>query len=258
MSDIIRALSRPRAFACAISCLVVSLASPAAAANTEDRGVRAIDASSVRSIDASSTASIDASSIYSIDASSSASIDASSVYSIDASSSASIDASSVYSIDASSSASIDASSVYSIDASSSASIDASSVYSIDASSSALIDASSISISDFAGGHHVLTGPIDAIDYGNGTFTSLGQTVSAGNDMLGNLSVGDYIAVPVEGEEYARVHAEHPLPLPVRILMGFPPPRNLLHLDPRSPAESHPEDLGVDWWDLQAREEKDGN
>ena len=45
-------------------------------------------------------------------------------------------------------------------------------------------------------------------------------------------VADYIAVPVEGEEFERVAAEHPLPLPVRFLMGFPPPRQILRLDSR--------------------------
>ena len=45
-------------------------------------------------------------------------------------------------------------------------------------------------------------------------------------------VSDYIAVPVDGEEFERVADEHPLPLPVRFLMGFPPPREILRLDPR--------------------------
>ena len=45
-------------------------------------------------------------------------------------------------------------------------------------------------------------------------------------------VVDYIAVPVEGEEFERVAAEHPLPLPARFLMGFPPPRQILRLDSR--------------------------
>ena len=45
------------------------------------------------------------------------------------------------------------------------------------------------------------------------------------------AVADYVAVPVEGEEFERVAAEHPLPLPVRFLMGFPPPRDILRLDP---------------------------
>ncbi len=45
------------------------------------------------------------------------------------------------------------------------------------------------------------------------------------------AVGDYIAVPVEGEEFERVAAEHPLPLPILFLMGFPPPRDILRLDP---------------------------
>ena len=44
--------------------------------------------------------------------------------------------------------------------------------------------------------------------------------------------GDDIAVPVEGKEFERVAAEHPLPLAVRFLMGFPPPRQILRLDQR--------------------------
>ena len=45
------------------------------------------------------------------------------------------------------------------------------------------------------------------------------------------AVADYVAVPVEGEEFERVAAEHPVPLPIRFLMGFPPPREILRLDP---------------------------
>jgi hypothetical protein len=45
------------------------------------------------------------------------------------------------------------------------------------------------------------------------------------------AVADYIAVPVDGEEFERVAAEHPLPLPILFLMGFPPPRDILRLDP---------------------------
>ena len=33
----------------------------------------------------------------------------------------------------------------------------------------------------------------------------------------------YTAVPISGAEFERVAADHPLPLPVRFLMGFPPP-----------------------------------
>ena len=47
-------------------------------------------------------------------------------------------------------------------------------------------------------------------------------------------VADYIAVHVDGEEFERVAAEHPLPLPVRFLMGFPPPRDILRLDLAAP------------------------
>jgi len=48
-------------------------------------------------------------------------------------------------------------------------------------------------------------------------------------------VGDYTAVPVTGEEFERVATEHPIPLPARILMGLPPPRDILRLDPVEPA-----------------------
>jgi len=44
-------------------------------------------------------------------------------------------------------------------------------------------------------------------------------------------VAEYVAVPVEGEEFERVASEHPLPLRFVILMGFPPPRDILRLDP---------------------------
>ena len=45
------------------------------------------------------------------------------------------------------------------------------------------------------------------------------------------AVADYIAEPVDGEEFELVAAEHPLPLPILFLMGFPPPRDILRLDP---------------------------
>lgn len=41
----------------------------------------------------------------------------------------------------------------------------------------------------------------------------------------------YTAVPVTGAEYARIDAEHGLPLAFRILTGFPP-REILRLEPR--------------------------
>ena len=43
--------------------------------------------------------------------------------------------------------------------------------------------------------------------------------------------GAYTAVPVTGAEHDRVNGEHALPLPFRILTGFPP-RYLLRLDPK--------------------------
>lgn len=43
--------------------------------------------------------------------------------------------------------------------------------------------------------------------------------------------GDYVAVPVTGDEFDRVAAEFPIPLAARFLMGFPPPRDILRLDP---------------------------
>ena len=43
--------------------------------------------------------------------------------------------------------------------------------------------------------------------------------------------GDYRAVPVTGDEHARVNADNPLPLPFRFVTGFPP-RYFLRLEPR--------------------------
>jgi hypothetical protein len=45
------------------------------------------------------------------------------------------------------------------------------------------------------------------------------------------AVADYIAVPIDGEEFEQVAAEHPLPLQYLFLMGFPPQRDILRLDP---------------------------
>ncbi len=43
--------------------------------------------------------------------------------------------------------------------------------------------------------------------------------------------GDYLAVPVDGAEFERVANEFPLPFLIRFLMGFPPERDILRLDP---------------------------
>ncbi len=43
--------------------------------------------------------------------------------------------------------------------------------------------------------------------------------------------GDYLAVPVTGEEHDRVDSDNSLPLVFRVLTGFPP-RYFLRLDPR--------------------------
>ena len=44
-------------------------------------------------------------------------------------------------------------------------------------------------------------------------------------------VKDYVAVPVEGDEFEMVARGFPLPLPAKIMMGFPPKRQILRLDP---------------------------
>jgi uncharacterized pyridoxamine 5'-phosphate oxidase family protein len=44
-------------------------------------------------------------------------------------------------------------------------------------------------------------------------------------------VADYLAVPVEGEEFERVASENPIPFRFMFLMGFPPEREILRLDP---------------------------
>ena len=45
-------------------------------------------------------------------------------------------------------------------------------------------------------------------------------------------VKDYVAVPVEGDEFEMVALGFPLPLPAKFMMGFPPKRQILRLDPR--------------------------
>ena len=47
-------------------------------------------------------------------------------------------------------------------------------------------------------------------------------------------VQDYIATPIEGEEFEKVSAENPIPTMVWVMMGMPPKRQILRLDPVSP------------------------
>ncbi|MFL2526595.1 MAG: hypothetical protein ACJ0Q3_03810 [Candidatus Azotimanducaceae bacterium] len=48
----------------------------------------------------------------------------------------------------------------------------------------------------------------------------------------NDSKSDYLAVPIAGREFEAVAEAFPLPFVVRFLMGFPPQRNILRLDPQ--------------------------
>ena len=50
------------------------------------------------------------------------------------------------------------------------------------------------------------------------------------DLRGSKS--DYVAVPIAGREFQSVAEAFPLPFVVRFLMGFPPQRNILRLDPQ--------------------------
>jgi acetyl esterase/lipase len=45
------------------------------------------------------------------------------------------------------------------------------------------------------------------------------------------AVADYVAVPVAGEEFDRVTRENPIPIRFLVMMGFPPEREILRLDP---------------------------
>ena len=45
---------------------------------------------------------------------------------------------------------------------------------------------------------------------------------------------DYIAVPIEGEEFRKVSVENPIPTRMWVMMGMPPKRQILRLDPVSP------------------------
>ena len=48
----------------------------------------------------------------------------------------------------------------------------------------------------------------------------------------NDSKNDYLAVHIAGREFQSVAEAFPLPFVVRFLMGFPPQRNILRLDPQ--------------------------
>jgi hypothetical protein len=50
------------------------------------------------------------------------------------------------------------------------------------------------INGIDGGGDVLAGPVDKIDMVNGVFESMGQIVMASQDMLANMSIGDYVFV----------------------------------------------------------------
>ena len=45
------------------------------------------------------------------------------------------------------------------------------------------------------------------------------------------AIGDYLAVSVTDEEFDRVAREHPIPVRFVVMMGFPPEREILRLDP---------------------------
>ena len=45
---------------------------------------------------------------------------------------------------------------------------------------------------------------------------------------------NYVATPIGGKEFDSVAEAFPLPFPVRFLMGFPPKRDILRLDPVAP------------------------
>ena len=47
---------------------------------------------------------------------------------------------------------------------------------------------------------------------------------------------DYIAVQVDGEEFQDVVTQFPIPFMARFLMGFPPKRDILRLDPATSTE----------------------
>ena len=71
--------------------------------------------------------------------------------------------------------------------------------------------------------------VSAHHWTRGWYKAARNNPNVSGEIQGNIE--DYIAVPVEGEEFERVAAEHPLPLPARFVMGFPPPRQILRLDP---------------------------
>jgi hypothetical protein len=82
-----------------------------------------------------------------------------------------------------------------LDITSGGALDITSGGALDITSGGVLDITSGGTLDItSGGQHLLSGPVSTIDRPAGTFESLGQTVWVGQAMLGNLSVGDYVAV----------------------------------------------------------------
>jgi len=54
-------------------------------------------------------------------------------------------------------------------------------------------------------------------------------------------IREYVAVPVQGAEFERVDNAVPLGFGVRFLMGFPPERDILRLDPAKTSEQPADD-----------------
>ena len=71
--------------------------------------------------------------------------------------------------------------------------------------------------------------VSAHHWTRGWYKAARKNPNVRGEIQGNTE--DYIAVPVEGEEFELVAAGFPLPFSARFLMGFPPPRQILRLDP---------------------------
>ena len=71
--------------------------------------------------------------------------------------------------------------------------------------------------------------VSAHHWTRGWYKAALKNTNVRGEIQGN--VEDYIAVPVQREEFELVAAGFPLPLSARFLMGFPPPRQILRLDP---------------------------
>jgi hypothetical protein len=174
-----------------------------AVAEKSDSTTSAISGGSSQAISGGSVSGISGGSTAAISGGSATAISGGSVDAISGGSAAAISGGSVDAISGGSAAAISGGSVDAISGGSggsAAAISGGSVDAISGGSAAAISGGSVdaisggSAAAISGGTPLLAGPVDSIDWRDGSFTSVGQTVTFAGERFGSLRVGDFVTV----------------------------------------------------------------